>query len=315
MLKADRPPAEIAEIVGCREHIVRYTLKEAIESGLLARRTFINVYRLGFFQMLVYFSCKLPKRERKELVSHLIAHPRVSHFAELGGEYDYSMDMCVRSMFEAKSILGELGDRFGNLFGRRSISTAFSITDFPLKTFSEEAKRLPPLSIRDDGTRCEIDELDHRILCRLSRGEGEREQQLAHSLKVPLSTLHFRIKRLKQAGVIAGTRYIPRLSSFGFQTFKCSVILAGDQPGCVRRLTEFCRAQPNVAYCIESLGAKDFTFAAVVESASELSELLNDLRAEFTDEVNEVKLFAVTKLLKSSFFPLEEEHFQTPPKK
>ena len=62
----------------------------------------------------------------------------------------------------------------------------------------------------------DIDRIDRRILALLSKNARMTNKELAHEVSLAASSVHERLKRLQESGLIAGTYTDIRLERLGF---------------------------------------------------------------------------------------------------
>src|SRR3954447_13412890 len=93
--RARAPLSEIAKECGYKETAVRYILKKLIDSQvILARRAYMNPYLMGFTNYTVYISlASWREKDRESLARFLTRAPRVTWFAEMGGDYQYAASL------------------------------------------------------------------------------------------------------------------------------------------------------------------------------------------------------------------------------
>src|SRR4051794_27120947 len=84
---------EIAQECGYKDTTVRYILNKLTEKGIITdRRAYLNPALLGFTNYAVYISmASWSGHDRESLSAYLSKAPRVTWFAEVGGDYQFAL--------------------------------------------------------------------------------------------------------------------------------------------------------------------------------------------------------------------------------
>ena len=93
---ADKQLSEIAKETGYQEHTVRYYLRRMEEAGVIERVPFMDLSSLGYQYVGIFFSIGLPPEKVPDALKSLTALPEVVWLAELGGDYQFGLGLCVQ---------------------------------------------------------------------------------------------------------------------------------------------------------------------------------------------------------------------------
>ncbi len=151
-----------------------------------------------------------------------------------------------------------------------------------------------------------MDEKDEAIIRVLERRADLSRRALSEALDMPVSTVHRRIKRLEQEGVIAGYRAIVNYEKTGRPISALILINLAEAGDGIKRISkkdvlDSLRKQEEVEEIIEVQAAGfDLAAKARFENLRELSEFIDRVRAiEGNEEVS-------TAIITGEIFPYSE---------
>lgn len=290
-LDAKAPTSLIRSKTGYRDHSIRYALQRALERDLLKRRCFVNLCRFGFTQYEIYFSLSSEKKySRDEVLEIFLNSEKISWVGELGGEYRYGLNICVRNICEVADFFNHLSQKFGLLFQEKAVAARLSLRYFGNKYLSKEKFHDSYLSYEATERTSEFDETDHRILTGLMEVDHSSHRDLARKTGLPFSTLEYRIKRLELNKIICGYYYQINSQLLGVQSFLLLVNVKGFTEKMRKRFVLFCKEHPNIVVLIEAIGNWDFELEVEVEDSREIRTLTQELHDSFGTYIQSIKV-------------------------
>ncbi|HQH29163.1 MAG TPA: winged helix-turn-helix transcriptional regulator, partial [Oligoflexia bacterium] len=207
-LRANAPVSSLRKTTGYREHTIRYAINTAQRSGLIRAGCFVNLCLLGFTHYEVYFSLSSERNfSREHLLKALIASEKVSWVGDLGGEYHYGLNLCVRNVQEVSDFLEQLSSSLGLCYLEKAFAARLALSFFGNKYLAPRKLTPGKLSYSTTYERIQIDETDHRIMREIVRAGEKSRRDIARSIALPFSTVENRIKKLEQQKVIVGYYY------------------------------------------------------------------------------------------------------------
>jgi len=304
-LQPNRPVQKIRELSGYRDHTIRYCVQRGLERGLLIPRCFVNLNLLGYNQYEIFFSTSSEKKQaRSELLKALTESEKVSWIGEVGGDFQYGINICARSLCEVMDFLESFSSRFGQIFLEKQIALRISLDYFGNKYFSSKKRAKKSLSYCVTDSRVQIDEVDHKILSTTMDLTHRSRRKLAQQTSLPLSTLEYRIKKLERAGVIVGYYYLINPAQIGIQSFLLLVGLKGVSAHFKQVFYKFCSEHPNIVVFIHNLGSWDFELVVEVEDSRFITTITQDLYDNFGSYLQFVKVlpyFGISKIVEYPF--------------
>lgn len=304
-LNADQPISKLRAKLSVKEHTIRYTLERAKRLGLIEKRYFINLFKLGFLQHEVFFSLSSDKRGvRDALLTKLKLADNISWIGRLGGDYQYGVNICSRDLHATVSFFDDLSASHGGDIVEKNLSLRVSLTFFGNRYLAPTHRIARSLSYSNSRDVVTIDETDHRLLRTIIRDGELSGHKIARSLELPQSTVDYRLKRLRSEGVIVGSYYVVRGELLGVVSFLCLIRTRGISTRFRGAIASFCAEHPEVVVMIESIGSWDFELVIdgfSAEQAMRVSEALLDL---FGGAIQWIKMVPIFGYPKVSEYPL-----------
>jgi Lrp/AsnC family leucine-responsive transcriptional regulator len=122
-----------------------------------------------------------------------------------------------------------------------------------------------------------MDDLDRRILNRLADEARRPYAQIAKELGVATATVHQRVKRLRDRGIIRGFRLELDWGAVGLPVAAViSINSRVDKP--LAELAEDLRSIPYIASCVAVTGEFDLYVTARARSSEHLGQLVDQIR-------------------------------------
>ncbi len=304
-LDADLPHQEVANRAGCSVGTVRQVLKSLLERRLIEPRNYIDVFRLNLASYVMLFSLDSKQVvKRPELIEALSSLPGTVWFAEVGGDYEFVLNICQGNVHQLLGKVDEIGLRFGNIFSRKIIAQHSMYRDYSYGFLTPEKLQRDWVGTEHQQPILDFDETDHRVLSAIA-AYPLSQREVARRLGLPASTVQYRMERLKDLGIWKRTIYLVNHTALGYD-FALLLLYAKTSSADLRkRVHEFCQRNPNVVTLTESIGAWDFELSAIGEHSNDIKHLRDSLLQTFTDELHLVSCIPCYRLLKWNQYPFE----------
>jgi Lrp/AsnC family transcriptional regulator len=303
-LRAQAPIEILRKESGYREHTVRYALRNLLGRGVIAPIPFINLHRLGYTIYSLFFTVGGEKRGAHDaLIRSLIAAPNVLWVGEFGGEFQYGVGFCAKRLPSLVEFLTLLSKKHGAIFHDKAISVQIASTIFPRRYLSSKKFSVRPLTVTFDKKEVvSIDALDSKILSGLTSFGQLSHRQLALKLQVPLSTLELRLRKLREAGVIAADIFVVDASKFHMESFKLLVYTKGLDAELSTRMHDFCARHRNITTLIDCFGSWGYEVNVEVERAEEVTRIIQEMYQELGGSIHTIKTLTKFRYPKVRFF-------------
>ncbi len=304
-MHGNRSVAEIASLTGLRNTTVRYQLDALRRREVLSDpQPFIDVYRLGYIECVIYFSLSADNQQEKGLLLQTLAETRsVSWVCEHGGEYQYSVGICARHLSEVIVLLNQVSEQHEINFFEKSISVRLSVIYMGRKFLLDGPPEYEPFIARDTGATIEFDEKDREVLSLLAQENGSSMSKLAKLADVPLSTFERRKRRLEDKKVILG--YFARIDStqLGMHKYKLLITAKGINPKLRQSLCEYARTARYIGLFSECVGSWDYECFIEVPSPRGVSEVVEQLYDTFGSALSSIKVLTIFGYTKYRMYP------------
>ena len=303
-LRADLPMRQVVHETGYREHTIRYCLNSLELRGVIRRAAFINLAPAGYGFYGMYFTAGSGSgRAVKSMFASLKRERQIIWAAELGGDYQYAMAFASRSIYQVQEYLSDLSTRFPGIFGDKAVSCQFSATALGHRQLSSKKLQSLPLSIAPIGATVDLDTLDCKIIGGLVNEEYRSRRQLAQILKLPLSTLDLRIRKLEEKKVIAGFVYLIDPSAIGLQEHIVLIQTRGIDTRFKEALFAYIKKCPQITYVYECFGNWDYELNLEVAHGTEVTDISAELLELFPSHINSIKTLTKYRDIKLTFVP------------
>ncbi|MFN4894590.1 MAG: winged helix-turn-helix transcriptional regulator [Pseudomonadota bacterium] len=308
LMHGDVSIAELARMVGYREHVVRRAISKFFENGLIARRVFINCMALGYSSFHIYATLSSEgQKKRKEVIAHLVGSVRTSTVLEVGGEYDLFISVIVESTRELAQFSEDVTSKFGPVFARKDIAVTIRHSVFGEKLLTTKQHLFAECSIEAADRPKQVDELDRKILFLVGAPKFSTLANVARSIGVPLSTAEYRFNRLKSDGVICGDMHEIKGELVGLSNFIILLSMEGLSEARKDEFQRFSRLHPNITHFAYEVGHWDCMLGVSVFTPTELNSLVDLIRKKFGDFITNIKSFAMFNAHKVRDYPLDPE--------
>ncbi len=287
--RGDASIREIAEILGVKEHTVRYALNKLMRSKSCYFYPFVNFHRIGLMEFELYIAIKSGGEEARErLVKALCAAPRVKFVGALGGEYQLDVLVLAHGIDDLRDTVDSLSRAAPGIDYQMDLAILGSVTYFAANFLGprkhvEDSVTFAPVNGTYDG-----DALDRKIIEGLFNKQYSSLRLLSRDLKVPEQTVGYRLQRLKKEGVILGLGYVVDHVKVGLAM--TVILVKAKRPS--RRLSEkiiaSCRRTDCVCFVVESYGAWDYQIGVMLSEPTRLSAVIDRIRGDTKGEFDRI---------------------------
>jgi DNA-binding Lrp family transcriptional regulator len=285
-----QPYSEIGRKVRLQSETVEYRVNRLLKSGLILRMfAEPNLDKLGLKTYRLYIKTVT---ENLALESYLRSHPKAQWFAKFEGEWHYVIRYSLRNEAELKSEVDALMAKFGKSMKAKNMVVALQQTYLPLSYITGgDLSRSVSMDITSE--KVTLDETDSKIMMYLFENARMKTVDIAKKVGVSADAVQYRIKKLVQTGVITffGVYYNPLV--FGYTRYKLLVWLQNADFERERELIAYCEQHPNSSYINRTVGNWDLELDFDAKNASEIHELIKNIRSKFSDIIREYSLLTI----------------------
>lgn len=154
-----------------------------------------------------------------------------------------------------------------------------------------------------------MDRRDFDILVAISRLETHNTERIAAETDIPSSTVHFRIDKLREEGILTNDLFDVDLEKMGLNIRIVTEVMTIYDENYEQTVGEKLRDIEGVNQVYFTMGSTDFIAIATVPSRGDVNRLINDFAS--IDEVNKTNSHFVIQTVKDSHTPLTDYDTET----
>ncbi len=282
---------------------MRTVLRGLLDRKLIEPRNYLDVFQLGLSSYVLLFSLRSQDTsERSSLIDKLSSLTGVTWFAEVGGDYEYVMNVCHGDIHRLISVLDRIGEDFGEIFSKKIFAQHFSYCDYSYGFLTTKRNAIDYVGRSWFPARSALDELDHGILRELA-AYPLANKVVCKKLGLALTTLQYRIERLRRTGILKRTIFLINYSALGYTCALLLVYANGSSKKLREQLHDFCLHHPHVIALAQSVGSWDYEISALTRSPEDLRNLTNDLTRQFSGQFSMISSLSLYRTLKWNQYP------------
>jgi len=299
---------EIAEECGMSEASIRYHIRSLIERRIIRCTPLINIKNSGYSYFSVYFSLiKQGGTHEKKLLKALIDSPICVWLSEMGGEYQYGIELCVPNVYVVDKFLNDLCSILKIQFFHKLVASQVALHYWG-RSYLDSDEQIERVSHRvaydyNAEALVDLDDTDRLLLANMSQDHFYSRRNLAKNLNLPLSTVDLRVKKLEERGVICGYVYEVDPAAIGRQEYKLLLHTRGTDAKLEAALDAFGRSYPGMVRMYSCLGPWDYDIVVDVKEGREVGQITRDLYNQFKDHINTIKVLPKYNQMKAAQVP------------
>lgn len=271
----------------------------------------IDTFRFGYSRHSSLLSLSSEgHRIRPQLTQLLIEHPSTAVVRDVGGEHDLLVELIVCSPQELSSFQDLLASHCTGPIQSKNLSICRSHSIFGEKSLVPDRAIHTKNCYQATSHLVHIDSLDRRPLFLMSGPLFASLAQLARDTGEPLSTIDYRVKKLKERRVICGDLHDVRGALLGLSNFILLVSTKGFPHSLHNTFHTFVRDHPYITYCSYSIGTWDFMLGVSIPlsaSTQSVTELVHQRFGSYVTSIKAVEMLRTHKVADFPFTPLTKE--------
>ena len=272
---------KIAKKVGLSKDVVNYRIKKLEQEGFInGYYTIIDFSRIGYFSIRVYIKLLDTSPEKKrEIIDFLVKNKKIFYVAGIEGQFDIGFGTWIKNIYEFEDFYLEFKKKFKQYIGKDKISIFTKAHHFHRAYILD--KKIDDVKPEYFGKEKIVphDDTDLNILRIIAKNARIPIMEIAKKLKIPATTIAFRIRQLEKKKIIQGYRFIFNFRLFGYEYYKVDLTLKDILR--LKELITFAHYNPNILYIDQTIGGSDFEFDLEIKDKEEFFKLIEILRKRF----------------------------------
>ncbi len=306
---ARKSDAAIGRAVGLSKQNVRYRIQRLRELGVIT----------GFYPVIDnslrgYYYCRLPLRfqdltlaAEKNIMAYFQKSETFRWVVRMDGAYDLIAAMWSPTLRYYQDEVNKFMFAHGANVAEKSESIGLSITHLANRAITGGEQKVVVVNGEAARVRVKLDELDEKILKVLSDDARMSLVVIAEKTGSSPSVVNYRIRRMREIGVLKAFRVAFDPSRLGLTHFKIFLYLKSFDESDLTRLTAFLKNEPSVNYIVEEIGICDFDFEVLLSDYAKLLGLMTRLRSLFPTIIRDYKVSVLPITPKISYLPVASE--------
>lgn len=296
---ARQPYSGIAKKVKLSKDAVRYRLNNLIKSGVIQGfSAVVDIAKLGYTPFHVFLKLnRMDNTIEKRITQIFTAYDFTRAVIRFTGEYDFQLSVVAKGISDFDRILTIIAnDCSGYLRDYDILITVKSI-----KFGALPGEILPYSKIKEKSFV--PDKKDIAILREIADNASVPLYTIAKKLSFSLDTVRYRLKKLKEAGILL--RFMPALdySVLGYNVYVVLLSVEGLDSKKELSLKRFLKSENNVLWAIKTVGKYNFMFFVCAKYLNELHSTLNSLRNSFGSNIKSYTVLITYEEYKYTYFP------------
>jgi DNA-binding Lrp family transcriptional regulator len=190
---------------------------------------------------------------------------------------------------------------------KKSVCEIMKVTLFTPKRLSERTLQVNSLSYFPLSTVAPIDFTDHRILCSLGQNANPSTAVIARQLGLPVSTVTYRIKAMRDSGVIPALGYSASVFDDGRIPFGLLISVVRTSPAFRTTFWDFCCAHPAVSALLTVSGPWEHQVEVEVRDARAVSAVVQEFYEAFPQNIDEIVTIPIGSMHKLTPYPFSAD--------
>jgi len=295
--------SELAKKLKSRKTVIAYRIKRLESAGIIkGYYTLIDSFLLGFNSYRIYLNFQnLTPEIEQQIINYFAKDKSIYFVASIEGRFDLVVCKWIKKMEELYLFFKELMQKY------RAYVQSYLVTPYEYELFgSEYLTKKPKFERRIEWKFSaekarEVDRLDLEILKYLSYNAKASVVEIGEKVNVVPNTIKYRMKRLKEKGIIKAFRADINFDLLGYKWFKVDMWL-NNYDEC-ERILDFIKTNSNTFVIDKSVGLADIEAEFHYKNTEELRNFLNKLMLQFPKSIKNYSYFSVRKVFKIDFMP------------
>ncbi|MFH1785517.1 MAG: Lrp/AsnC family transcriptional regulator [Candidatus Micrarchaeota archaeon] len=307
-----QPASIIAKKTRLSKQVVGYRITEMQRRGVLRRCcVIVNEAKLGYTFFKFYLKYKnVDKKLENEIIEFFSNHLDVGLVDTCDGRFDMFIGVWANDTHHLYKVYRELFGGYGKYFENISVSiveTAYNSKRGYL--IGERTRAEVPLFGGEVDPNPRIDELDKKILAILSKDARNRLVDIAKELKVTPTAVSYRIKKMKESGIIQGARVVLDRNKINFLSYKVLVRVDSFDGKELNRFLNHVTQHPNIIDIDLCLGDWNIELDVEIDNYDSFRKLMLELRTNFSNLIKSYDSLLVFHEHTYTYYPMGKKYY------
>ena len=266
----------------------------------------IDFFKFGFIYGRLLFSLtNISDIEKQNMINDLKNDKNIFWFFSFFGKYDLACAVTVKDLSHFRGVTDSILKKYGKFIKNKkeSIVTRLEILNY---NFLDELDKGDCIVMDEKNydSKINYDNLDLKILDCLC--EDGRISLVNISLKLDVSSkvVMYRMKNMRNNGIILGYKPIIDYSKIGLNYFKVYFNFNSYDDEKVSALRKYLLTHPNVLYLVSGVGfLGDLDFEILAKDINELFLIIEEIKNVFPLLIDNYEILFFDKTIKTRYLP------------
>ena len=254
-IDSSQSASQIAKKIGLSKEVVNYRINNLLKSGIINYfYLFLNTLALGYFHYKIYIKLQdISLKKEEELMEYFIKNKNCIWVANCRGNWDLAVSVLAKTPSEFDKIYQRIIQDYGRNILEKNILMIESAPTFNRNYLRDASKRVE-LKYKQIEKIIDLDEIDKKILAVMSINSRISIVELMNKINLTRDVISYRIKRMKEEGLIQGFRTSFNLNRIGYSYYKILLTFKNLDEKREKDLINFCRFSKNITQYIRLIG-------------------------------------------------------------
>ena len=292
----------ISKKVGLSRDAVQYRIKNYEKRGLIqGYRTIVDISKFGYAKYHLFINLNTPTPEvENKILEKLKKYPFIRAIIDFGGSYDLEIAIIAKDINHLDDILTKIINACGDHIKGYDILTI--VKEYVSKVFPSSLLHYKEI-LQSEKDSQKIDKKDIEILKNIGENAKIPLAELGEDINLSADTISYRIKKLKESGVIK--KFIPVINhaDLGYSLYSLLLDIGPLDDKKEKLLQDFLRNDPNVLWAVKTIGKFNLLIYVLVKSVQELQNTSVRLRELFVNKINNYETLVAFEEFVYVYFP------------
>jgi len=294
--------SQLAKRTKMSKQLVKYRI-ERLEKGGFIKGYFpmIDTSKLGYttFRLYLKFRNITPTR-KEEIIEYLKKQKSIWVVVLISGKWDIALGISVKDIYGYYEIWEEILKNYLSNITDYKVSIYSPIYHYT-KAYLVEKEDESKIRILGGNEKTSFDELDIKILKKLSKNARTSLVDISNELKQSAELISFRIRQLEKKGIIQGYRAMIDVEKFGYEFYKAEIRLSSYEN--INQILSFCHRHPNIYQTDKTIGGETIEIEFHVKSLKEMLAIIGKLEKHFPKTIDWFDYITVLSEEKTTYMP------------
>ena len=275
---------------------VEYRIKKYEEVGLI--KNYYTIFNLSALEYNKNYIVKLRvKNPKSEKLSQINSIENVIIMSKLQclGNWDYILTVFTKEKTSILDFISTLYELWKTELLDYEIFEPIEMHFFPMRIFGNKKEDKILTLIETEKTI--IDKVDNKIIEVISNDAKIKIIELADKIKEKPETVTYRLKKLERENIVIGYRLFLDLNIIGYKLTQLIVKLNNISKLNIKKIINYAKSQEKIHALSIGIGKFNAIFQIIYKTPSELSEEINKIKENFSENIVEYELIHIEKEL------------------